>query len=219
MDTVAIKLPDWEMNVFKVSGINPSTNRRKSEMVVIVGDDLEKAKQKSGLKNISSVDLVEPEPPSTAQIKCGNNLGIEFRSYYTKRDYSALISIALGEDVYIPIDNEAAEFAAEHNIYLSQYSSLCRLYRNYYYELSLFDAAVFFAFSVYQSLNGFVCYDFQHHPKYDLFMSFANENINNSDFTSSLLKYKNPDELAPNYERMRKSTKAYKICSEYLKNK
>lgn len=216
MNDVTIKLPDWEMNVFEVYGVNPKTKRKKSETVVIVGDDKEKAMQKSGLIEITSVELIEQEPPSNAQIKYGNDLGIEYKSYYTKRDYTALISIAAEEEVYIPVDKDAAEFAAEHDIYLSQYASMSRLYRYYYHNLSLPESVAFFAFTVYQAIKGFVCYDYQKHPQRDLFLQFSEANIDNGDFTKSLLEYEDTDEFIPNYGKLREATSAYQICYNYF---
>ena len=216
MDEVTIKLPDWEMNFFQVFGVNPKTNRKKSKIVFVVGDDEEKAKQKSGLLNISSVEHIEPDPPSTAQIEYARDLGIAYNDCYSKQDYSALISIATGEIEFVPIDKNAAEFAAEHNIYLSQYDSLIKLYVRYFNDLSYSESLAFFAFTMYQSLNGFTCYDYMNHPQCDLFIKFANDNANNDEFKRSFDRYESVSEFIPNYGVLRKTTNAYKICYDFF---
>lgn len=216
MDQIRIDRPDWEMVVYKVTGTNPETNRRKSKVVFVLGEDKEKAKEKSGLIDIFSVERCQPEPPSERQINYGNDLGIPYSSSYSKRDYSCLISYAANEDTYIPIDKEAARFAEENGIYLSQFASMTMLYQNYYVNLSLKEAIAFFAFSIYQYFRGFICYDYRKHPKLVLFEKFADENIDNNDFTRSLLKYEDISQFIPNYGKIRKNTNAYKICFEFL---
>lgn len=216
MDEVTIKLPDWEMNIYEVFGVNPKTNRKKTKQVVVVGEDEEKAKQKSGLIDIISVECLEPEPPSNAQIEYGRDLGIAYNDCYNKQDYTALISVATAEEVYVPIDKDAAEFAADHNIYLSQYDSMTKLYRRYYYDLSTPSAIAFFAFTVYQSLKGFTCYDYTKHPQIDLFEQFSKEYTDNPEFMRSFSRYEDLTEFIPNYGELRKTTNAYKICYEFF---
>lgn len=216
MNQINIKLPDWEMNVYKVTGINPETNRKKSVEVIVLGSDEKQAEHKSGLINVSAIEKIDPEPPSQAQIKYGNDLGIAYKDYYSKKDYSCLISVATAEEEYIPIDCKAAEFAANHDIFLSQYASLARLYRYYYANLTIKEAAAFFAFTVYQSLYGFVCYDYKEHPEYELFSNFSDDVIDDEKFTNSLLRYNDINEFIPEHGQIRKSTNAYKICIEYF---
>ena len=216
MNEITIKLPDWEMYRFQVTGTNPNTNRKKSKIVITVGEDEEKAKQKSGLLDISSVELIEPDQPSTAQIEYGRDLGIAYNDCYSKQDYTALISIATAEEVYVPIDKNAAEFAADHNIYLSQYDSMTKLYQRYYNDLSYSDALAFFAFTVFQALKGFTCYDYMNHPQCDLFIKFANENESTAEFECSFSRYEDISEFIPNYGELRKTTNAYKICYDFF---
>lgn len=216
MDQIRISRPDWEMVIYSVTGTNPQTNRRKSETVFVLGEDEEEAKRKSGLVDIITVERCRPEPPSERQINYGNDLGIPYSESYSKRDYSCLISYATDEDVYIPIEKAAAKFAVDNGIYLPQFASMTMLYGQYYANLTLKEAIAFFAFTVYQFSYGFNCYDYRDHPKLDLFEKFADENIDNDDFTRSLLRYDDITQFIPNYGKLRKTTNAYKICSEFI---
>lgn len=218
MSQIRISCADWEMNEYRVTGINPKTKRRKSVVVVVMGEDAEKAKQKSGLLNITDVERVEQEPPSQAQIEYGNDLGIDYKSYYTKRDYSCLISYATDEEIYYPIEKEAAELAESRGIYLSQYASLTQLYYLYFHDLSVKEACAFYAFSLYQSLNGFECYDYHKHSKYELFEQFADENVDNGSFTHSLLPT-GSNQYIPKHCEVLQTTNAFKICYNWLNKK
>lgn len=216
MNPVDYKANDWHMSIYNITGINPKTKRKKTERVIVLDDDEQKAIQKSELNNIIKIKKESFEPPSQAQIDYGLKLGIEYNHSYSKYDYSCLITIATNEEEYIPIDREAAEFAESYDIYLSQYASLTMLYKYYYNKLPLKERHIFFAFTVYQSIYGFVCYDYRKHPNLDLFYQFADEIFENDDkFTNSLLRYDDIKEFIPG-EQMRKTTNAYKICNYYF---
>lgn len=210
----AIIKQNWCFTRYKIKGINPDTKRKKTVCIAVLGNDIDKAKKNSGLIDISDVQVYF-DAPSQAQIDYGRDLGIEYNHTYTKQDYSCLISIVLNEEFQSGIPIGIAEFAERLNVYLSSFISWERAYSYIYHELSLVEKCKFFAFSVYQCLNGVICYDYLNHPKLELFNKFAEIYSTNDRFMNSLGCYSGED-LIPN--RSIKNSNAYQICKNYFLN-
>jgi len=212
MEIDIIKPPDWKMNQYKVAGKNPATNRKKKVSVVSLSNDEQTVIARSGLIDVDSVSLVFDEP-SNEQLGFASDLGIPIDCSFSKQDYSALISKATGDEPNDSVPLDVARFAERINVYLSSFTSFPRAYNDIYYKMNLFEKIEFFAFSVYQYVYGFACYDYIHHSNVRLFNNFAAEHVDDNKFIKSLNCYCGAD-LLPNHPI--KNSYAFQVCKKSL---
>lgn len=206
----------WKMNMYEVKGINPKTNHKKSETVIVIGNNEKDILNKTSLINVSDYELIPPEPPTSNQIDYAASLGISLNGDFSKTDISSAISKALDEDDNKQVPLEFAEYAADKNIYLSSYVGLTGAYNIVFNSLKDIDKKMFFAFSYYQKINGFITFNPLKHPDLHKFETFATENANNISLENSIAYYSGADLI---HDKPLKKIKAYEICEEYFKNK
>ena len=103
------------MAVFSVSGVNPSTNRKKTVTVQAV--DMESAIAASGLLNPIATETGW-ERPTERQVAYAKQIGLSIPKGATQRDVSALLT-RLEEHDSGPISSDLVLKAAENGIAMS----------------------------------------------------------------------------------------------------
>lgn len=205
---------EWFMTKYKVTGTNPKTNRKKGNEVVIVGDDENKAIERSGLINVISVEKIEPYEPTENQIKYGDRLGMEHKCSYSGADYSAILTMyecRIKKFEYTPI--ELAEYATQYHVYISSYCTFSSFLNILFDKLPKEEKIIFFASCVYQSYKGLVTYIPAEHPNYNDFCEFMEYAKQNDSFMKSIYYYSGT-ELNP--KRAIKKLKAKEICMNFF---
>lgn len=207
------KASDWSMRLYLVIGKNPQTNRKKQNKIAALSFDEDFISKRSGLCEIKSISLLSLEAPSKEQIDYAADLGVPFNPELSKQDYSSIISKILREESPESVSKDIARFAERFNVFLSSYVSIERAYNYIYHEMPLLDKITFFAFSVYQKMRGFICYDFMNHPELELFKKYADLHIEDSKFIKSLECYFGAD-LIPG--KSIKNSFAYQDCKKFF---
>lgn len=109
---------------YKVSGINPESNKKKSVTVIAKnGDSEDNIASKSNLLPPYTV-ILDDRQPTENQIKYAKDLGVKILPNLTFNDVSCLISKALGEAKNDFTTNDIIEYAGERGTLISPYSDL-----------------------------------------------------------------------------------------------
>lgn len=206
----------WVLNEYRVEGINPKNNKIKFKTVVLLNStNEEEIRLKSNLIDITNIEPIIYEP-NERQIKYAKDLDIEISEDMNRRDISCLISRVTGEDYFTQTPLEVAQLLAERNLHSSSYASIRENYNILYHSFSETERYIFFAYSVYQELYGFECYDYTKHSKYDLFCEFAREFCDKERFVESFNNCYCGSKLIPKAKIKGKNSVAYKLCKEFL---
>ncbi|MGN1126206.1 MAG: hypothetical protein ACI4RI_02075 [Ruminococcus sp.] len=203
----------WKFYCYDVFGTNPKTNRKKKVSTYVLSNDENYIKEKSGLINVTEIKETFIEP-SEAQIDYAKSLGIQCNSDLNRRDYSILISRALGELKYQAVPLEVAQFAERFNVYLSSYATMSIAYNIIYDAMDKKEKCLFLAHTVFQLSNGFSSYDYIKHPSYQYYEDFANEYLEDENVGKIMNNYIGSG-FIPN-KKIIKKIKPYKICYNYF---
>lgn len=178
--------------IYKVSGINEATNRKKSiKLEGLSEDDAIESASKQGLKEITAIEIVPFDLPTERQLDYAKSLGLIIPNASTKEDVSALISKRVDKD---GTPNQGLlEFATNKRIFLSNYIGKTALYEQIFSSLTNRDKIAFFAFSIYRYISDDRYANLDTHANKDLFYEFADSTINDDRFMKSLNKYNGSD--------------------------
>lgn len=115
-----------KMQIYKIRGRSFETKRLCTiRRVALDSADRDEIISFSGLYDVQTFEAIERELPTEAQINYAMDLGITLSDEYSKDDLSCLISRMTGEtnrDDMIPVELNLAKLAADHNVYLSEFS-------------------------------------------------------------------------------------------------
>lgn len=207
-----------KMQIYKIRGRSCETKRlRTIRKVALDSADRDKIISFSGLYDVQTFETIEKELPTEAQINYATDLGIALSDKYSKNDLSCLISRMTGDtdrDDMIPVELNLAKLAAEHNVYLSEFSGEKRALNCLWSQLSEDEKILFFIFCVHQNILNDCNYNLRHTPYLDLYECFVRDYRDDQQLLRSLSNYVGSDlslHKEPNRQR-----NAYKIASEYL---
>ena len=203
---------EWKMLCYKVSGKNKKTKRKKSVLISTLSLEESLIAERSNLFDIYDISL-SFDSPSKEQIKYAEDLGFSYNDSLSKQDYSAIISKLLGDEPNDVLPLDVALFAERVNVFISSFSSFPRAYNEIYHSFELKEKIEFFSFSVFQKLNGFLCYDLINHPNYLVFQKYAESCISNNKLIKSLDCYCGAD-FVPN--KSIKNSFALQDCKRFL---
>lgn len=215
---------------YKVTGINPLTNRRKSAIVVIEESaDLSEIEKKSGLIKVSNKEKIL-EPPTQKQMSYAKDLGISISNDMTKGDLACIIHRLL--DVNEPF-REAWENAEEpskilwdkviaRNEWCSAYTSELGLVESYFFTCpTLKDKLIFYLALMYCKQNNIKDYNIWILPVYNTISEIADELSNDESFCKSFSSegnIKGEDLILSNYYISRRN-KAGKMAWASLRDR
>ena len=205
---------------YKVTGINPNTNRRKSETFPWFREtpveDIEKA---SGLLGPYECEQLPDRMPSDAQLEYARRIGVIIPRDATMEDASIFLT---RKENNKPLHQVGVaewlikKYICELKVYIPLYASLTEAHSQYYYSLSVKERIVYFAMKVYDENKG-AKYLFPHEAtqiEQEKFRVFAEEYYRDNKFMESFERYSAED--LPIDGAIKKRLKAYDIANSYL---
>ena len=204
---------------YYVRGINPSTNRRKKELVIALSTD--------STEEIFSRSVMLPpyeveeyiDNPTDAQINAAEDHDYSFPSDSTAADASVIIgrSVSGKPRMQPPLSEKRVRYFVDKKIFIPKYADISDALRIYIYNISQEEFIAYFIM--------YVCNSIQHNDYYffcdasddevKTYFQIAEELKDNNDFIQSFLRWKdkqiNIDEI-----KIPKNTSAYKIAASYF---
>lgn len=178
--------------IYKISGINEATNRKKSIKIDgLSEDDAIESVLKQGLKEISNIEIIPFDVPTERQLDYAKSLGLIIPNASTKEDVSALISKRVDRDS--TPNPGLLEFATNKRIFLSNYIGKTALYEQVFSRLVDKDKIAFFAFSIYRYISDDRHANLDTHSGKALFYEFADSVISDESFMKSMNRYNGSD--------------------------
>ena len=205
---------------YKVTGINPNTNRRKSETFPWFREtpveDIEKA---SGLLGPYECEQLPDRMPSDAQLEYARRIGVIIPRDATMEDASIFLT---RKENNKPLHQVGVaewlikKYICELKVYIPLYASLTEAHSQYYYSLSVKERIVYFVMKVYDENKG-AKYLFPHEAtqiEQEKFRVFAEEYYRDNKFMESFERYSAED--LPIDGTIKKRLKAYDMANSYL---
>lgn len=204
---------------YYVRGINPSTNRKKKELVIALSTDC--------TKNITSRSVMLPpyeveeyiENPTENQITAAYNHNYSFPPDATASDASVIIgrSVAGKPRMQPPLSEKLVRYFVDKKIFIPKYADISDAVRIYMSNISLEESIAYFIMHVSNSV--------QHNNYYFLcdasdnevgrYYQIADVLKKNNDFMRSFLRWKNK-QIDIDGIKISKNTNAYKIAASYF---
>lgn len=204
---------------YEVTGKNPKTKRKKSQLVTVSkGTSNDEIIKRSGLEEPCEIEILE-DPPTSAQILYAKKLGIKIPEDATSQDVSIFITRAKNnEPIYQKKANkEVLDILINKlGIYVPSYANDDELNGYYWADMSKAEKYAYFAMRVYAENVG-KNYRFlfeSTNSEQEMFKDFSEKYIGNSEFENSFNCYSFSD--IPLNGRIKKKLKAYQIVVEFL---
>ncbi|WP_108307091.1 hypothetical protein [Metalysinibacillus jejuensis] len=131
--------------------------------------------------------------PTDKQLAYAKNLGIPVPEWASKSDVSLLITRLVEEKDFSAPSAQLVEFANAKNIIFSGCAGKKYLYNTIFDNLSDYDKAAFFAFSLYRWLSDDRHGNLETSPLKNMFYEFAKDVSQDDAFMNSLKRYKGAD--------------------------
>lgn len=205
---------------YKVTGINPNTNRRKSETFPwIKGAPVEDIEKASGLLGPYECEQLPDRMPSDAQLGYARRIGVMIPKDATMEDASIFLTRKENDK---PLHQVGVaewlikKYICELKVYIPLYASLAEAHARYYYSLPVKERIIYFAMKVYDENKG-TKYLFPHEAtqvEQEKFKAFAEEYYRDNKFIESFERYGAED--LPIDGAIKKRLKAYDMANSYL---
>lgn len=205
--------------IYEVTGTNPKTRRKKSQLVTVSeGTSNDEIIKRSGLEEPCEIKILK-DPPTSAQILYAKKLGIKIPEDATSQDVSIFITRAKN---YEPIYQEKANkeildiLINKLGIYVPSYANDDELNEYYWAGMSKSEKYAYFAMRVYAENVG-KKYKFLYEAtdsEQEMFKNFSEKYMGNSEFENSFKCYNYFD--VPLEGKIKKKLKAYQIVVEFL---
>lgn len=140
--------------LFKIGGTNKATGRIKHYLLESKTEEtaIEEARTQ-GLNEPFSVECIDFDMPTQAQIDYANSLGIKIPNGVTKQDVSAILT-RYEQDDFHPISKQFALWVDDIGVKFSRFDCLDCLIQAIKFSASEHELAVFYAYYIYErSLN------------------------------------------------------------------
>ena len=205
---------------YKVKGINPNTNRKKT--ITFVWDNMasqEEVGRKSGLLEPYEVEQLKADSPTLAQERYANGIGLRFPSDATTQDATIFLTRYENQE---PIhQNGIAKWLLEIyiyklQVYVPKYASVNEAHIYYYHGMPIKERVAYFAMRVYNDNKG-KSHMFPHEAtreEQEKFKIFSEEHYQDDKFMESFQRYGAMD--LPIGGKVQKRLKAYDIANSYL---
>lgn len=204
---------------YYVRGINPSTNRRKKELVIALSTD--------STDDITSRSVMLPpyeveeyiDNPTEAQLDAAEDHDYSFPLDSTASDASVIIgrSVAGKPRMQPPLSEKRVRYFVDKKIFIPKYADVSDAIRIYIYNISLEEFIAYFIMYVCNSVQNKNYYFFcdASDDEVKKYFQIAEELTDNNDFMQSFLRWKDKqidiDEI-----KISKNIKAYKIAASYF---
>lgn len=204
---------------YYVRGINPSTNRRKKELVIALSTD--------STEEITSRSIMLPpyeveeyiDNPTEAQINAAEEHGYSFPPDSTASDASIIIgrSISGKSHMQPPLSEKRIRYFVDKKIFIPKYADISDAIRIYINNISQEEFIAYFIMYVCNSVqnNNYYFFCDASDDEVKRYFQIAEELNNNKDFMKSFLRWKdnqiNIDEI-----KISKNVNAYKIAASYF---
>ena len=208
---------------YSVKGKNPSTNRRKAEIVIVESTaSEEEIQQKSGLLPPYEIIKMEQEGPTDRQIAYAEKRSIIFPVDASIRDASIFLT-RYEEELHLiqpPAPDALIRYLIGKNIYVPAYAGTAEISALYLNGITRREKAAFFCMRVFCTLNNksYRLLEDATQSEQDLFFEFADSYEADNDFLRSLSHYSAAD-LSLFACRVTKKLKAYNIAVNFLSSK
>lgn len=181
-------------SIYKVKGKHSETKRvRTLKFNAFNEDDAIQQALASGIESCTSIEIIPFDEPTESQLNYARDLGIQIPNGASKYDVSALISRKVdGDEEY---DQDLLEFATNHRIYVSKYTTLSDLYGITFQKLPIVDRIAFFAFLIYRDITKDSHSNLDTHPARNKFYSLAILKENDDRFIKSLERYNSEKDI------------------------
>lgn len=205
---------------YKVTGINPNTNRKKSEIFPwfsgVPTEDVEKA---SGLVEPYECEQIPDERPTDAQLTYAKRIGVTIPEDANMEDASIFLTRKENGE---PLHQKGVaewllrKYVCELKVYIPLYANLAESHARYYHSLSIKERIAYFAMKVYNENKG-TKYLFPHEAtqvEQTKFRAFAEDYYKDNKFIESFERYGSED--IPIDGVIKKRLKAYDMANSYL---
>ncbi len=199
---------------YKVSGINPKTNRKNTRIIVAHNkDNALKQMDSMGFKDNQVKEAMVFDPPTDRQISYATDLGAIFPEDICKADASAIIS-RLTDYYSTPYLNIGfAKYLQENDIQFSAFAHPMEILYTAVYSLSKRERLIMYICSVYQNYydNSLLDCDPRTLPVYEKAQTIADSLMQDTSIMNSFEKRDPSDYITP-----RKGTKIHTAIIQKL---
>ncbi|MDR1050022.1 MAG: hypothetical protein LBP95_02885 [Deltaproteobacteria bacterium] len=179
---------------YKVTGINPSSGRKRSVFMKVFGAAKPGELAVNNKLVVEALEVTEIpfDSPTEKQIAFAKSLDISIPRGACLDDVSCLIHKTLEHD-FSPPNPGLVEFATNREMGFSKHIGKRALYNLVFNTLNLREKIAFFCFCVYRSNYGDRHANFDTSPNKDLYYEFAELYIEDKKFLNSFSKYSGQD--------------------------
>lgn len=204
-----------QMYMYRVKGRFVPTKRVRTEIIVSMTPiAMDSDFSKFNMYEIKSIEVVNDETASIAQIEYADNLNIDIPDPAFKEDLSCLISKKTGEDDYTVVNNSLASFAAERGIFLSRFCGEQKALDLIWRRISDQEKMMFFISTIHMSLLNRQTYGYADSTFRNVYIGFVERYSKSTTFLKSISHY-NGSDLSLN-KRQNTKRNAYVIAKAFL---